>query len=74
MADGITYVGMDVHKASISVAVFLPGEAEPLEWTEANSSRAARRIARRVQRAAGAEIRSCYEAGDVSEASIRSPS
>ena len=63
MADGITYVGMDVHKTSISVAVLLPGEAEPLEWTEANSSRAARRIARRVQRAAEGEIRSCYEAG-----------
>lgn len=59
----ITWVGMDAHKNSIKVAAWLPGEAEPLEWTEDTTAEAIRRLARRLRRLAPGEVRACYEAG-----------
>ncbi len=32
MGEGITFVGLDAHKASISVAMLLPNAVTPIEW------------------------------------------
>lgn len=61
--NSITWVGMDAHKNSIKVAAWLPGQAEPVEWTEDTTAEAIRRLARRLQRMAPGEVRACYEAG-----------
>src|SRR5262249_61751109 len=61
--DTITWVGLDAHKATIQVAMLLPGRAEPVQWQLANEPRDVRRMARKIQRAAPGAIRSCYEAG-----------
>lgn len=63
MNEGITYVGLDVHKASISVAALIPEACRPSEWTESNNGRAARRIARRLKREGCGTVLCCYEAG-----------
>jgi transposase len=62
-ANGITWVGLDAHKKWIHVAMLVPGRAEPLRWQEANEESAIRRLARRLNREAPGEVRSCYEAG-----------
>lgn len=62
-ANSITWVGMDAHKNSIKVAAWLPGQAEPVEWTEDTTAEAIRRLGRRLRRMAPGEVRSCYEAG-----------
>jgi hypothetical protein len=36
MEKGITFVGLDVHKESINVAMLLPGESRPVEWQTSN--------------------------------------
>jgi transposase len=54
---------MDAHKNSIKVAALLPGQAEAVEWTEDTTAEAVRRLARKLQRLAPGEVRSCYEAG-----------
>src|SRR5262245_63910444 len=41
----------------------LPGSDGPVEWQVANEPAAVKRLARKVQRAAPGEVRSCYEAG-----------
>jgi len=61
--NSITWVGMDAHKNSIKVAAWVPGEAEPVEWTEDTTAEAIRRLARRLRRPAPGEVRACYEAG-----------
>ena len=63
MAEGITFVGLDAHKVAISVAVLLPGSSKPVEWQVENEKGAVRRMVRKVQRLAPAEVRFCYEAG-----------
>ena len=63
MTDGITWVGLDAHKETIQVAMLVPGGAAPVEWQVANEPAAVKRLARKVQRAAPGEVRSCYEAG-----------
>jgi transposase len=60
---GITFVGLDVHKEAINVAMFLPGASRPVEWQVSNDAAAVRRLVRKVQRAAAGEVRLCYEAG-----------
>lgn len=59
----ITWVGMDAHKNSIKVAAWLPGQGEPVEWTEDTTAEAVRRLARRLQRLSPGGVRCCYEAG-----------
>jgi transposase len=54
---------LDAHKATIQVAMLLPGSDAPVEWQVANESAAVRRLAHKVRRAAPGEVRSCYEAG-----------
>jgi len=58
-----TWVGMDAHKNSIKVAALLPGQAEPVEWTEDTTAEAVHRLARKLQRLGPGEVRCCYEAG-----------
>lgn len=60
----ITYVGMDVHKSGINVAVILPGEKVVSEqWQISNESRARARTIRKLKRFGGDEVHVCYEAG-----------
>jgi transposase len=54
---------MDAHKESIKVAALLPERPEPVEWTEATTPEAIRRLGRKLQRMAPGEVRCCYEAG-----------
>jgi len=54
---------MDAHKNSIKVAVLLPGQPEPVEWTEDTTVEAVRRLGRKLQRLAPGEVQCCYEAG-----------
>ncbi len=61
--NSITWVGMDAHKNSIKVAVLLPDQVDPVEWTEDTTAEAVRRLIRRLQRLAPGEVRCCYEAG-----------
>jgi transposase len=61
---GITYVGLDVHKSGINVALIGPGScAVEEEWQQANELRARRRMVRKLKRIGGDEVRVCYEAG-----------
>ncbi len=60
---GITFVGLDAHKRSISVAMLLPGREAAIEWQLANEGGAVRRMVRKVEREAPGEVRFCYEAG-----------
>jgi transposase len=62
----IWWVGLDVHKKFIQVAMFKDQSAEPdAEWTVAKPDRrAVKRLARKMVRLAdGGEVRCCYEAG-----------
>ena len=52
-----TFVGLDAHKASISVAMLLPGTAQPVEWQCTNDRAAVRRMVRKVMRQAPGEVR-----------------
>ncbi|MFN7940466.1 MAG: IS110 family transposase [Thermoanaerobaculia bacterium] len=59
-----SYVGMDVHKAWVTVARGVPGQAAVEVWEVPNEPRAIRRLARRLLREAGSgEVSCCYEAG-----------
>ena len=58
-----TFVGLDVHKNTIQVAVLVPGRSEWLEWGEAHTGEAVRRLARRLLREAPGAVECCYEAG-----------
>jgi transposase len=63
-AKGITYVGMDVHKSGINVAVMLSGSTQvDTEWQIANDKRSRERMVRKLKRMACGPIRVCYEAG-----------
>ena len=63
MSESITYVGMDVHKQSVNVAVLFPGKERAVEWQVANEPAALRRMVRKVVREGAGEVRFCYEAG-----------
>jgi transposase len=64
MADRITYVGLDVHKESIVVAVAVGGlRGEVREYGRiANTTAALDRLVRKLDRE-GVRLRFCYEAG-----------
>src|SRR2546428_13783581 len=61
--EGITWVGLDAHKKSISVAMLLPEGRQALEWEVPNEPAAVKRLARKLEREAPGEVRCCYEAG-----------
>ncbi len=61
---GITYVGLDVHKSGINVAVILPGSKQVTEeWQLSNDARARARMVRKLKRMGGDQVHVCYEAG-----------
>jgi transposase len=62
-SNGITWVGLDAHKKWINVVMLVPGREEPVSWQESNEETTVRRLARRLNREAPGEVRSCYEAG-----------
>jgi transposase len=61
MNEPSTFVGLDAHKDSISVALLRPGSRLPEEWKIVNEPKAVRRLARRL--AGEPAPRACYEAG-----------
>lgn len=63
MRNSTTFVGMDVHKRNIQVAMLLPGQIEPVCWELANEPAAVRRMIKKVASGAQGTIRYCYEAG-----------
>lgn len=63
VAKGITWVGLDAHKNSISVAMLLPRRKTAEEWKIANEPKWLRRLVRKIEREAPGEVRCCYEAG-----------
>lgn len=61
MNEPSTFVGLDTHKDSISVALLRPGSHRPQEWKVVNEPKAVRRLARQLAGEPG--TRTCYEAG-----------
>jgi transposase len=62
MEEDSTFVGLDVHKDSIAVAMLVPGQAV-VAWHVPHEPAAIRRLAKRLQDAAGGPVQTCYEAG-----------
>ena len=62
MQNASTFVGLDVHKNTISVALLRPGQPV-LEWSLANETAAICRLIRKLEREAEGALRCCYEAG-----------
>ncbi len=60
---GSTFVGLDVHKMWIQIAMLLPGQDAPVEWRIPNEANAIRRMLQRISRESGEDVRYCYEAG-----------
>src|SRR6266536_2124345 len=58
-----TFVGLDTHKVSISLAMLIPGEDKPVEWQCTNDRASVRRMVKKVLRQAPSGVRFCYEAG-----------
>ena len=59
-----TYVGLDVHKSGINVAVIPPGSQQVgQEWQIENERRAIGRMVRKLKREGGDQLACCYEAG-----------
>jgi transposase len=58
-----TFVGLDVHKSSINVAVLLSDHDTPIEWRIVNEAQAIRKMLKRVAGLAPGDVRYCYEAG-----------
>ena len=52
MSEPITYVGMDVHKNSIHVALLAPGSEKPLTWSQGTTTDAIPKLMVRVVREA----------------------
>lgn len=63
MREPSTFVGMDVHKQDIVVAMLTGGPGGPVEWRVANEPSAVRRLAKKLEREGRAPIHCVYEAG-----------
>jgi transposase len=63
MRKGITYVGMDVHKNSIAVAVLFPGRRRAVEQAIPHEERTVKRWAKKLLREAPGSVAAVYEAG-----------
>ena len=65
MQKGTTFVGLDVHKEVIDVAMLLPGEARPVEWQTSNDQAAVRRLVRKLQPLGGPGSAAVPQGGSV---------
>lgn len=63
MSKPSTFVGLDVHKNSIVIALLRPGQNEPLEWKISNEPGAVHRLIRKLERESDGGLQCCYEAG-----------
>ena len=63
MREPTTFVGMDVHKLDIAVAMLVGNNQGVIEWRVANEPTAVRRLAKKVQREGGGRVHCVYEAG-----------
>jgi transposase len=64
MSENTIFVGMDVHKAAINVAVFLDGRRDPeAQWQLCNEPRAISRLSKKLRGMTGGPVRAVYEAG-----------
>lgn len=63
MNEGITYVGLDVHKRSIAVCVIASKGDELIEWSLENTAAAVRKLAKVLKKRASGVPHACYEAG-----------
>jgi transposase len=63
MSEPSTFVGMDVHRRDIAVAMLTPAERDPIEWRVANEPSAVQRLAKKLLRQGGSTVRCVYEAG-----------
>jgi transposase len=63
MHEPTTFVGMDVHKKDIAVAMLIEGQNGPTEWRVANEPTAVRRLGKKLQHEGGSQIHCVYEAG-----------
>ena len=58
------FVGMDVHKASINVAVCEQGDKAPnAEWQLANEPRSLKKLVRKLKGMTSGSVKVAYEAG-----------
>jgi len=58
------FVGMDVHKVAINVAVALRGKREPeAEWQLANEPRAVKKLMKKLKEMTCGAVVAAYEAG-----------
>ena len=49
MSKGISFVGLDVHKKSISVALLKPGADQATQWQQANDAKSVKRLVRKLK-------------------------
>ena len=63
MEERTTYVGLDVHKKMINVALLRPGTRNPVTWDVPNEPEAVRRFTRKLARLTDGPVECCYEAG-----------
>ena len=63
MEERTTYVGLDVHKKMINVALLRPGTRDPVTWEVPNEPEAIRRFTRKLARLTDGPVACCYEAG-----------
>src|SRR5579862_6223303 len=63
MFEGTTYVGLDVHKASISVAMLVGGGSKAVQWELRNDASEVRKLVRKLRREGGEKVACAYEAG-----------
>ena len=60
---GTTFIGFDVHKKTIAVAVLPPGRETAEQWQIDNTPEARRKLVRKLQRTLSGPLQCVYEAG-----------
>ena len=63
MNESISYVGLDVHKSFIQVALIPAGTNDVVEWRTPNTPSKVAAMLRKLARLGGARVELCYEAG-----------
>lgn len=71
MSESISFVGLDVHKKFIQVAMLRPGDVEPVTWRVPHTAPKVDGLVRRLRQACEGQIELCYEAGPTGYALCR---